>query len=125
VKLPADLRRDVYRERPYEEQSTWLARIRSAGDPEAEFSRERAFGASACCAAKRTSRPPKNAGLPAATTKVSTERTTSERLGAVFITSHQRGVPPRGPQSHPCGWKTNVGRLCAYRPTCPAFPVGD
>jgi len=40
VKLPAALRRDVYRERPCAEQATWLARIRAATDPEAEFTRE-------------------------------------------------------------------------------------
>src|SRR5439155_6617459 len=34
VKLPAVLRRDVYRHRPNHEQETWLRRIRDADDPE-------------------------------------------------------------------------------------------
>lgn len=34
VKLPAQMRRGVYRERPNDEQSEWLARIQAADDPE-------------------------------------------------------------------------------------------
>jgi glycosyltransferase involved in cell wall biosynthesis len=37
VKLPAALRRDVYRDRPYVEQASWLGRIRASGDPERDF----------------------------------------------------------------------------------------
>lgn len=37
VKLPAGLRRDVYRQRPCDEQAAWLARIRATPDPEAAF----------------------------------------------------------------------------------------
>jgi glycosyltransferase involved in cell wall biosynthesis len=37
VKLPAAYRKNVYRERPNQEQTTWLSRIREAGDPEAEL----------------------------------------------------------------------------------------
>jgi glycosyltransferase involved in cell wall biosynthesis len=37
VKLPAALRRDVYRDRPHHEQETWLRDIRSHADPEAAF----------------------------------------------------------------------------------------
>ncbi len=39
VKLPAVLRQDVYRERPCDEQSLWLSRIRAIPDPDA-FVRE-------------------------------------------------------------------------------------
>jgi glycosyltransferase involved in cell wall biosynthesis len=39
VKLPAALRRDVYRDRPHVEQAVWLDRIRASDDPEREFSR--------------------------------------------------------------------------------------
>jgi len=37
VKLPASLRRDVYRTRPVHEQAYWLDRIRAAPDPEADL----------------------------------------------------------------------------------------
>jgi hypothetical protein len=37
VKLPAALRRDVYRERPCAEQSAWLERMRASDDPERDF----------------------------------------------------------------------------------------
>ena len=39
IKLPAAYRKDVYRSRPNSEQMEWLARIRSATDPEAELER--------------------------------------------------------------------------------------
>lgn len=35
VKLPAGVRRDVYRDRPHHEQAQWLEAIRQADDPEA------------------------------------------------------------------------------------------
>jgi glycosyltransferase involved in cell wall biosynthesis len=37
VKLPAARRRDVYRDRPYDEQAEWLQRIRADDDSEAAF----------------------------------------------------------------------------------------
>jgi glycosyltransferase involved in cell wall biosynthesis len=37
VKLPAALRRDVYRDRPHVEQAAWLDRIRASDDPERDF----------------------------------------------------------------------------------------
>lgn len=40
VKLPASVRRDVYRERPHHEQARWLAVIREADDPEAAVQAE-------------------------------------------------------------------------------------
>jgi glycosyltransferase involved in cell wall biosynthesis len=38
VKFPAALRRDVYRDRPCDEQAAWLARIRATEDPETALS---------------------------------------------------------------------------------------
>ena len=37
MKLPAILRRNVYRTRPTHEQQLWLTRIRAADDPEREL----------------------------------------------------------------------------------------
>jgi hypothetical protein len=37
VKLPAALRKDVYRARPHAEQARWLDRMRASDDPERDF----------------------------------------------------------------------------------------
>lgn len=65
VKLPAVLRQGVYRERPCDEQRTWLSRIRATSDPDT-FVREACAGPTTAARYPANSVPPQFLqGVPA------------------------------------------------------------